>query len=71
MEKLMYSQFESELRVWPDDIDINSHVHNSKYFDYVLAPRCDQMKQCCDVSVDEFIQMGYGCVVKLAQVALN
>ncbi|MEM7013763.1 MAG: acyl-CoA thioesterase, partial [Verrucomicrobiota bacterium] len=32
-----YSTFESELAVRPDDIDLNGHVHNSKYLDYVLA----------------------------------
>jgi acyl-CoA thioester hydrolase/thioesterase-3 len=59
-----YSQFESELTVRPDDIDMNNHVHNSKYLDYVLAARYDQMKRCYKMSMDEFIAMGLGWVVK-------
>ena len=30
----MVSIFETEIIVRPDDIDMNSHVHNSKYLDY-------------------------------------
>ncbi|GAB6283208.1 MAG: hypothetical protein STSR0008_19660 [Ignavibacterium sp.] len=40
----MYSTFESEIKIRPDDIDLNNHVHNTKYFDYVLAARYEQMK---------------------------
>ena len=58
-----YSTFESELLVRPDDIDMNNHVHNSKYFDYVLAARYDQMKRCYGMSMDEFIARGFGWVV--------
>ena len=42
----IYSRFETELQVRPDDIDMNQHVHNSRYFDYVLAARYDQMARC-------------------------
>ena len=45
-EQKRYSTFESELTVRPDDIDMNNHVHNSKYLDYVLAARYDQMGRC-------------------------
>ncbi|MGY0035466.1 acyl-CoA thioesterase [Pedobacter sp. NJ-S-72] len=45
MEKTEYSIFETALKVRPDDIDMFNHVHNSKYFDYVLAARYDQMEQ--------------------------
>ena len=68
MEKLIFSQFETELFVRPDDIDMNSHVHNSKYFDYVLAARYDQMERCYNMSMEEFIKMGFGWVVRLAHV---
>ena len=60
---MSYSKFQTELLVRPDDIDMNDHVHNSKYFDYVLAARYDQMKRCYGMSMDEFIARGYGWVV--------
>lgn len=62
--KHQYSKFESELTVRPDDIDMNNHVHNSRYLDYVLAARYDQMKRCYGMSMDEFIALGLGWVVK-------
>lgn len=62
--KAQYSKFESEIAVRPDDIDMNNHVHNSKYLDYVLAARYDQMKRCYKMSMEEFVAMGLGWVVK-------
>lgn len=59
----IYSQFESEIPVRPDDIDMNNHVHNAKYFDFVLAARYDQMTRCYGMSMDEFIKRGFGWVV--------
>ncbi|MFA5803318.1 MAG: hypothetical protein WC879_01620 [Melioribacteraceae bacterium] len=35
----MFSIFETEIIVRPDDIDMNNHVHNSKYLDYLLTLR--------------------------------
>lgn len=58
-----YTTFESEILIRPDDIDMNNHVHNSKYFDYVLAARYDQMSRCYKMSMDEFIKRGFGWVV--------
>ena len=58
-----YSTFESELAVRPDDIDMNNHVHVSKYADYVLAARYDQMQRCYKMPMEEFVKMGYGWVV--------
>ncbi|MDD8018962.1 MAG: acyl-CoA thioesterase, partial [Bacteroidota bacterium] len=58
-----YSKFESEILIRPDDIDMNDHVHNSRYFDYVLAARYDQMKRCYGMAMDEFISRGFGWVV--------
>ena len=63
-----YSRFTSEFRVRPDDIDMNQHVHNSKYLDYVLAARYDQMERCYGMSMDEFIQLGYGWVQTKAYI---
>lgn len=62
------TKFDSELTVRPDDIDMNNHVHNSRYLDYVLAARYDQMRRCYKMSMDEFISMGLGWVVKAAFV---
>ncbi|MFI5252025.1 MAG: acyl-CoA thioesterase [Bacteroidota bacterium] len=60
---MSYSIFETELTVRPDDIDMNNHVHVSKYADYVLAARYDQMQRCYKMPMDDFIRMGYGWVV--------
>ena len=59
----MYNTYESELRVRPDDIDMYNHVHNSKYFDYVLAARYDQMERCYGMGMEKFIARGYGWLV--------
>lgn len=63
-----YSKFTSELKVRPDDIDMFNHVHNSKYFDYVLAARYEQMETCYGMSMEQFMELGYGWVVKTAHV---
>ncbi|MBI5216908.1 MAG: acyl-CoA thioesterase [Ignavibacteriae bacterium] len=62
--KNSYTTFESELTVRPDDIDMNNHVHFSRYLDYVLAARYDQMGRCYKMSMNEFIALGFGWVVK-------
>ena len=59
-----YSRFESELIVRPDNIDMNNHVHNSRYFDYILAARYDQMKRCYKMPMNEFVELGLTWVVK-------
>jgi YbgC/YbaW family acyl-CoA thioester hydrolase len=63
-----FSVFETVLSVRPDDIDMNQHVHNSKYFDYVLAARYDQMERCYGMSMDAFLERGYSWVVKEAHI---
>jgi len=63
-----FSTFESRLDVRPDDIDMNQHVHNSKYLDYVLAARYDQMERCYRMSMDEFLARGFSWVVKVAHI---
>ncbi|MBF8248676.1 MAG: putative thioesterase [Bacteroidetes bacterium] len=68
MPILLRSKFETELQVRPDDLDMNAHVHNSKYFDYVLAARYDQMERCYKMPMQEFISMGLGWVVQTAHV---
>jgi acyl-CoA thioester hydrolase/thioesterase-3 len=58
------SRFETELQVRPDDIDMNQHVHASRYLDYVLAARYEQMARCYGMSMEEFLQAGFGWVVR-------
>jgi len=64
----VHARFETELAVRPDDIDMNQHVHNSRYFDYVLAARYDQMSRCYKMSMEEFLKAGFGWVVKIAHL---
>ncbi|MDB5034556.1 MAG: putative thioesterase [Chlorobi bacterium] len=62
------SRFRSDFQVRPDDIDMNRHVHNSRYFDYVLAARYDQMERCYGMPMEEFIALGYSWVTRTAHV---
>ena len=55
----MASIFETEISVRPDDIDMNNHVHYSKYLDYLLTARYDQMKKDYKMAMEEFLQRGY------------
>jgi len=64
----MYSKFQSEIKVRPDDIDMNNHVHYSKYLDYLLAARYEQMHRDYKVPMDEFIKMGYSWVASKAEI---
>jgi len=68
MSVKQYATFETELRVRPDDIDMFQHVHNSKYFDYVLAARYDQMERCYGMAMEKFMERGFGWVVRTAHV---
>jgi acyl-CoA thioester hydrolase/thioesterase-3 len=64
----MFSSFRTSIPVRPDDIDMNRHVHNSKYSDYVLAARYDQMERCYGMSMDAFLERGLGWVVRASYV---
>lgn len=66
--KRPYSKFQTEFKVRPDDIDMFNHVHNSTYFDYVLAARYEQMEAHYHMSMEEFLNQGFGWVVKTAYV---
>lgn len=57
-----YSSFETEISIRPDDIDLNNHVHSSKYLDYVLAARFAQMKAFYKMSMTEFNERGLNWV---------
>ncbi|WP_423146130.1 acyl-CoA thioesterase [Rubrolithibacter danxiaensis] len=63
-----YSKFTTEFKVRPDDIDMFNHVHNSIYFDYVLAARYEQMETYYGMPMEKFLELGYGWVVKTAYV---
>ncbi len=63
-----FSTFETPLDVRPDDIDMNRHVHNSRYLDYVLAARFDQMERCYKMSMTDFLERGYSWYVKTAHI---
>jgi thioesterase-3 len=69
MIKNQFSIFETALSVRPDDIDMFNHVHNSKYLDYVLAARYEQMERCYGMSWENFAEQGFGWVV--AKVSIN
>ena len=58
----MYSTFETEVTVRPDDIDMNNHVHYSRYLDYILMARYDQMKKDYKVAMEEFVERGFSWV---------
>ena len=62
------TKFETELQVRPDDIDMNRHVHGSRYFDYVLAARYEQMARCYGMSMEEFLKLGFGWFIKTAHL---
>jgi acyl-CoA thioesterase FadM len=64
----VYSKFETELSVRPDDIDMYQHVHSSRYLDYVLAARFDQMERCYGMPMAEFQKLGFGWVVAATQM---
>lgn len=55
--------FETALAVRPDDIDMNQHVHASRYQDYLMAARYDQMERCYGMSMDAFVALGFGWFV--------
>ena len=63
-----YSSFISKFKVRPDDIDMFNHVHNSTYFDYVLAARYEQMETFYKMPMETFLRQGYGWVIRTAYV---
>ncbi len=63
-----YSQFETSMEVRPDDLDMFQHVHASRYQDYVLAARFEQMKRCYQMSMEEFLARGLGWFVQTAHL---
>lgn len=77
----LYSTFTSEVIIRPDDIDLNDHVHFTKYLDFFLAARYEQMEQNYKISMEEFwhmrlnwvassMQINYKRALKLGDIAL-
>lgn len=62
----VYSRFETELTVRPDDIDLYQHVHSTRYLDYVLAARFDQMGRCYGMPMQAFADRGLGWFMSAA-----
>ncbi|MGC4071915.1 MAG: acyl-CoA thioesterase [Nibricoccus sp.] len=64
----VFARFETELTVRPDDIDLYQHVHSTRYLDYVMAARFDQMERCYGMGMKEFAQLGLGWFMKSATI---
>ena len=64
----VYSKFETELAVRPDDIDLYQHVHSTRYLDYVLAARFEQMERCYRMPMDVFARQGLGWFMASATI---
>ena len=62
------TRFETELQIRPDDLDMNQHAHSSRYLDFVLAARFDQMARCYGVAMEEFTKLGFGWVIKTSHM---
>lgn len=65
---LNQNRYESEMQVRPDDLDMNRHVHSSRYLDYVLAARYDQMARCYGMPMEEYLRHGYSWVMTAAAI---
>lgn len=64
----VYAKFETPMQVRPDDIDMYQHVHSSRYMDYVLAARFDQMERCYRMPMTEFQKRGFGWFMAATQM---
>ncbi|MFA3782420.1 acyl-CoA thioesterase [Melioribacteraceae bacterium 4301-Me] len=64
----LYSKFETEIIVRPDDIDMNKHVHYSKYLDYLLTARYDQMRKDYKMPMEEFVKRGFSWVGSVVHI---
>lgn len=62
------STFETEIIVRPDDIDMNNHVHNSKYLDYVQTARYIQMRDNYKFPMEEYLERGYNWYASTAHI---
>jgi acyl-CoA thioester hydrolase/thioesterase-3 len=60
--------FQSEILIRPDDIDMNNHVHNAKYLDYVQAARYMQMRDNYKYPMEQYHQQGYNWFASEAHI---
>lgn len=67
----MKTKFDTEIIVRPSDIDINRHVHQSVYLDYVLFARYDQMRRYYKMPMEEFFKMGYSWATKTTSIEFH
>jgi acyl-CoA thioester hydrolase/thioesterase-3 len=67
----MGTKFDTEIEVRPHEIDINRHVHQSVYLDYVLYARFDQMKRCYKMPMEEFFRMGFTWATRSVSLEFN
>ena len=56
------------LSVRPDDIDLYQHVHSTRYLDYVLAARFDQMERCYGMGMQAFAERGLAWFMAAATI---
>jgi len=68
MSSSVFARFETAMQVRPDDIDMFNHVHSSRYMDYVLAARYEQMARCYKMAWEEFLQLGFGWFLVATQM---
>jgi YbgC/YbaW family acyl-CoA thioester hydrolase len=64
----MNSVFSSEIKVRPDDIDMNNHVHNTKYLDYVQTARFEQMRDYYKMPMEEYHSQGLNWFASVAHI---
>ncbi|MDX1373365.1 MAG: acyl-CoA thioesterase [Nitrososphaeraceae archaeon] len=64
----MNSIFETEITIRPDDIDLNNHVHNTRYLDYVQAARYQQMRHNYKMPMEDFHKLGFNWVASILQI---
>lgn len=64
----MNSVFQSEIAIRPDDIDLNNHVHNTKYLDFVQAARFLQMANDYKVPMEEYHERGFNWFASSAHI---
>lgn len=64
MLKINTNEYATPMQVRPDDIDLFRHVHSSRYIDYVLAARFEQMEHNYKMPMQEFLQHNLGWVIK-------
>jgi YbgC/YbaW family acyl-CoA thioester hydrolase len=67
-EEKANSIFETEIIVRPDDIDMNNHVHNSKYLDYIQTARFIQMRDNYKVPMEEYHSLGLNWFASAVQL---